>query len=161
MASFMPSIPRVFFCYIEPALCLFGALQPLFNPDAITALLPPQLAGRPNPGAPPTPLETLQVLITSTMMFGWSMVTLAIMFLGNKSPRLVHAYVAISATMDFPHWGAFAYALGSEGMAQWRLFPSEMWMQLLVPLGTFVLKVGYLSGFFGADKAIQEDKKTK
>ncbi|KAJ6503901.1 hypothetical protein C8R45DRAFT_1185969 [Mycena sanguinolenta] len=162
MATFMPLIPRVFFCYFEPALCLFGAIQPLLNPAAITALLPPHLAGRPDPSAAPTPLETLQVLMTSVMMYGWASLTLAIMFLSDGSTprgrRLVHAYLAISASMDLPHWGAFAYALGAEGMAQWRTFPAEMWMQVLVPLVTFVVKVGYLAGLFGEDKVASEGK---
>ncbi|KAF7328602.1 hypothetical protein MSAN_02478000 [Mycena sanguinolenta] len=169
MATFMPPIPRVFFCFIEPALCLFGAAQPLLNPAAITALLPAHLAGRPDPTAAPTPLETLQVLMTSVMMYGWALLTLAIMFLSDgkttRSRRLVHAYIAISASMDFPHWGAFAYALGAEGIKQWRTFPAEMWMQVLVPLLTFAVKAGYLAGAFGEDKVVAEgenvDRKRK
>lgn len=98
----------------------------------------------------------MQALLLSTMMFGWTLITLAIMFIPPANRRLVRTYVAIAAIMDFPHWGSFAKALGWEGLAMWRQWDAALWMQLLIPLGTFTIKIAYLAGVFGPDKVLNE-----
>lgn len=80
-----------------------------------------------------------------------TLLTLGIM-LYAKDPKIVHAYVCASLLTDFPHWGSFAYVLGWEGLRQWRMWESPLWMRLLVPVFTFLFKLGYLSGAFEADR---------
>ncbi|KAH9237475.1 hypothetical protein K456DRAFT_1721161 [Colletotrichum gloeosporioides 23] len=78
MSQIMPPIPRIFFTYIEPLLCLFGALQPLLSPSSITA----PLTSSPRE---PTPTENLWALQNAVLL------------------KVVRGYVLVSALMDFPH----------------------------------------------------------
>jgi hypothetical protein len=91
-------------------------------------------------------------LQSATLMFMISMVTLGVMVYA-KDPKVVHAYVAASAITDFPHWASFAYVLGWGGLRQWT-WEGPLWAQLLVPVFTFLFKIGYLGGFFGKDKVL-------
>ncbi|KAF4422955.1 hypothetical protein CGGC5_v012844 [Colletotrichum fructicola Nara gc5] len=97
MSQIMPPIPRIFFTYIEPLLCLFGALQPLLSPSSITA----PLTSSPRE---PTPTETLWALQNAVLLFGFALLTWVIMLHSNDR-RVVRGYVLVSALMDFPHWG--------------------------------------------------------
>lgn len=92
-------------------------------------------------------------LQSATLMFMISMVTIGVMVYA-KDPKVVYAYVAASAITDFPHWASFAYVLGWEGLREWRTWESPLWAQLLVPVFTFLFKVGYLGGFFGEDNTV-------
>ncbi|KAK2731684.1 hypothetical protein CKAH01_08840 [Colletotrichum kahawae] len=122
MSQIMPPIPRIFFTYIEPLLCLFGALQPLLSPSSITA----PLTSSPRE---PTPTETLWALQNAVLL------------------KVVRGYVLVSALMDFPHWGALAVALGKEGVLwEFGAWGREMRVLVVVPLATFSIKVGYLWG---------------
>lgn len=129
----------------------------MFNHRSITTLLPPKLAGRGITSLDPTPLELLLGLQSATLMFLFAAVTLGVMIYA-KDPKVVHAYVFASALTDFPHYAAFAYVLGWEGLRQWRLWEGPLWLQLLVPVFTFILKVGYLCGAFGKD-VVGSDRK--
>ncbi|KAF4808857.1 hypothetical protein CGCSCA5_v012067 [Colletotrichum siamense] len=144
----MPPIPRIFFTYIEPLLCLFGALQPLLSPSSITAPLASSPRG-------PTPTETLWALQNAVLLFGFALLTWVIMLYSNDR-KVVRGYVLVSALMDFPHWGALAVALNREGVlwevGKWR---GEMRMLAFVPLGTFLVKVGYLGRLFGRDRVVR------
>ena len=113
------------------------------------------MAGRGSLSPEPTPLEMMLGLQSATLMFMISMVTISVMVFA-KDPKVVHAYVAASAITDFPHWASFAYVLGWEGLRQWRSWESPLWMQLLVPVFTFLFKIGYLGGFFGKDKVVDD-----
>jgi hypothetical protein len=94
-------------------------------------------------------------LQSATLMFMISMLTIGVMVYA-KDPKVVHAYVVASAITDFPHWASFAYVLGWEGLRLWRTWNGALWAQLLVPVFTFLFKVGYLGGFFGKDKVEEE-----
>jgi len=91
-------------------------------------------------------------------MFMIAIVTLSVMLFA-KDPKVVHAYVFCSAVTDFPHWASFLYVLGWEGIRQWRTWEAPLWMQLGVPVFTFLFKVGYLTGAMGADQG-QSDEAT-
>ena len=79
-----------------------------------------------------------------------------------KDPKVVRSYVLASAITDFPHWASFAYVLGWEGLRQWRSWEGPLWAQLLVPVFTFLFKVGYLGGWFGEDRVLKQvDKGVK
>ena len=84
-----------------------------------------------------------------------AMVTLAVMVYATN-PKVVHCYVAASAITDIPHWTAFLYVLGWDGIKQWRSWHTPLWCQLLVPVLTMVFKLGYLSGAFGEDRVAGE-----
>ena len=133
---------------------MFGAVKPLLDPESITELLPLHLGGRAEFHAHPTPLEHLQALQNATLMFMIAMVTVAVMVYGNK--QTIKAYILASALTDFPHWGSFAYILGSEGLEKWRYWNAGLWTQLLVPVFTFFVKLGYLTGSFGPDKDVPD-----
>lgn len=92
------------------------------------------------------------------MMFLFGMVTLGIM-LYAKDAGVVHAYVAASAISDFPHWAFLLTVLSKPGCGIWDFGNDACWntdlrMQLLIPVVTFVIKVGYLVGLFGPDRVI-------
>ncbi|KAF3799683.1 hypothetical protein GCG54_00000928 [Colletotrichum gloeosporioides] len=72
MSELMPPIPRIFFTYIEPLLCLFSALRPLLNPSSITAPLTPS-------PREPTPTETLWALQNAVLLFEFALLTWVIM----------------------------------------------------------------------------------
>ncbi|KAH8817049.1 hypothetical protein F5884DRAFT_778319 [Xylogone sp. PMI_703] len=159
MASIMPPIPRFFFLYGEPFLLFFGGfLNPILDPTSITTLLPPHLAGRNTTDPNPTPLEHLLGLQSAVLMFMLAFVTYSVMRYCTN-PKVIHLYVIISAVTDIPHWGAFFYVLGWEGISQWRTWHAPLWMQLGVPVLTMALKLGYLSGMFGEDRDPAEEKK--
>jgi hypothetical protein len=84
-----------------------------------------------------------------------SIVTIGVMVFA-KDPEVVHAYVAASAITDSQHWASFAYVLGWEGLRQWRTWEGPLRAQLLVPAFMFLFKVGYLGGFFGKDKDVNQ-----
>ena len=52
-------------------------------------------------------------------MFMISLLTLSVMLFA-KDPKIVHAYVVVSALTDIPHWASFYYVLGWEGIRNWE-----------------------------------------
>jgi len=126
---------------------LFGALQPLLNPDSITMLLPFHMAGRHDINPKLTPLETILALQQSTLLIMIAMLTVGVMVYGNR--KVVRAYVVCSALADLPHWASFLYVLGGEGFIKWRTWSGSLWMQMTFPIFTFLIKLGYLMGSFG------------
>lgn len=99
------------------------------------------------------------------MMLLFGMITLAIMLFA-KDPRVVHAYVAASAISDFPHWAGILWVLSKAGcgLADFNddaCWTSDLRMLMLVPLGTFAIKVGYLMGLFGPDDVASDARSKK
>ena len=86
-------------------------------------------------------------------MFMISLLTLSIMLFA-KDPKIVHAYVVVSALTDIPHWASFCYVLGWEGVSNWGEWNQSLWLQLGVPVFTMVFKLGYLSGAFRRDRVV-------
>ena len=93
-------------------------------------------------------------------MFMISLLTLSVMLFA-KDPKIVHAYVVVSALTDIPHWASFYYVLGWEGIRNWEEWNQSLWLQLGVPVITMVFKLGYLSGGFGRDRVVGEKGKRK
>jgi hypothetical protein len=123
-------------------------------------LLPPHLAGRGTASPDPTPLEHLLGLQSAVMMFMIAMITVVV-FRYSTNPKVIHGYVAASAITDIPHYAAFFYVLGWDGIKQWRTWHTPLWLQLGVPVLTIVFKLGYLSGAFGKDRKVAGGKATK
>lgn len=119
-------------------------------------MLPPHLAGRGTTDPNPTPLEHLLGLQSAVLMFMIAMITVVVM-LYSTEPKVVRGYVLASAITDIPHWSAFFYVLGWEGLAAWRTWDAMLWMQLLFPVFTFAIKWGYLLGLFGGDRVVKKE----
>jgi hypothetical protein len=90
-------------------------------------------------------------------MFMISLLTLSVMLFA-RDPKIVHAYVIVSALTDIPHWASFYYVLGWEGIVNYGEWNLSLWLQLGVPVVTMVFKLGYLSGVFGRDRVVGEGK---
>lgn len=58
--------------------------------------------------------------------------------------KVERGYVWASAITDIPHWEAFFYVLGWDGVSQWRSWHMPLWLQLGVPVFAMAFKAGYL-----------------
>ena len=86
-----------------------------------------------------------------------SLLTLSVMLFA-KDPKIVQAYVIVSALTDIPHWASFYYVLGYEGIRRYEEWNLSLWLQLGVPVFTMAFKLGYLSGWFGRDRVFSGEK---
>ncbi|KIW49075.1 hypothetical protein PV05_10789 [Exophiala xenobiotica] len=107
----------------------------------------------------PTPLETLACLYFSNMLWLVAMLTVVVFWFSSEI-KVIKGYVLVSALSDFTPWAGITYALkleaGAWDAANWSYVTPDLRAQILVPVATFSIKLGYLLGLFGQDRAPQK-----
>ena len=106
----------------------------------------------------PTPLETLACLYFSNMLWLVAMLTVVVFWFSSEI-KVIKGYVLVSALSDFTHWAGIADApkleAGAWEAVSWSNVTPDLRAQILVPVATFSIKLGYLLGLFGQDRVPQ------
>ncbi|KAH9897291.1 hypothetical protein F4778DRAFT_783383 [Xylariomycetidae sp. FL2044] len=146
-ASLLPTIPRIFFVYLEPIMISYGlAMQYATRHSLFSAHPQPPMAALAVPGLSGT-------YLLSMMLYG-----LAILLVGPPSKRLLQTHIAILALADFTHWAALFSAMveadpAGRGwlavVADTAAWSDDVWALVTYPLGTLAFKFATLAGVFG------------
>ena len=154
MAYIMPTIPRLFFCYVEPALITFGVYDCITNPHSTAARVLP--AGVPISSYTPSVVDRASAIETATMLFGAGLLATGIAWL-SKERAVVRWMVLTSALTDIPHFLGYLWVLGPEHFFNPSAWSTELSLWLGVPIFTMTMKYAYLFGLFGEDKVTPQD----
>ncbi|KAH8600711.1 hypothetical protein B0O99DRAFT_681584 [Bisporella sp. PMI_857] len=139
-ASLLPTLPRIFFLYVEPFLITYGIILTLSQSTFLTSL----------------PLPTLILPKQSTgYLFNILLYGLIILLSSPPNKRLAQLQILILIIADLTHWGALFATIAQNDPRGWgavadtKAWTAEVWQLSLYPISTLSIKIATLKGWFG------------
>lgn len=147
-ASLLPTIPRVFFLYIEPVAITYGMLQtyssrlPIFELSSTTSKA--------------LPIPSLFVPAQSTgFLFNMMLYGLIILLASPPSKQLLKLHIAILIMADFTHWFGLFSTIAQNDPRGWAAvldtsnWDAGTWNLARYPIYTLAMKFMTLAEIFG------------
>ncbi|ORY62325.1 uncharacterized protein BCR38DRAFT_486588 [Pseudomassariella vexata] len=154
-ASLLPTLPRVFFLYLEPIFISYGMFM---NFSQSTHLFKFLDTTNISPNLPILPLPTLILPAQSaSYLLNMMLYGLIILLATPPSKKLLQAHIAILIIADLTHWVGLFHAIaqtdpnrrGWAAVLDTEGWTPEVWNLALYPVGTLAVKGATLMGWFG------------
>lgn len=145
-ASLLPTVPRIFFLYIEPILITSGIAMTYANRLPLLSSLTKVSYDIPTLSTP---------AISCTYLFSMMLYGLVILLSSPPNKRLLQLHIGILALADFTHWFALFNTIAEARGQDWtqifdtHAWDSQVWNLVLYPLGTLLIKFATLMEWFG------------
>ncbi|KAI1074601.1 hypothetical protein F5B20DRAFT_586074 [Whalleya microplaca] len=147
-ASLLPTIPRIFFLYLEPVAITYGMMMNYASRLDIFALS--------STTSETLPIPALVVpSLTASYLFSMMLYGLIILLASPPNKRLVQLHIWILIIADFTHWAGLFSTIAQNDPRGWAAvldtsgWSLEVWNLATYPLGTLAVKFATLAGLFG------------
>ncbi|KAI1498174.1 hypothetical protein F5X99DRAFT_412346 [Biscogniauxia marginata] len=151
-ASLLPTIPRIFFLYIEPVLITYGMTKQYATSHFISGLSASSSNG-------PLPVPALAVPSLSVgYLFNMMLYGLAVLLVSPPNKRLLQLHIGILILADLTHWAGLFSTIaqnnphGWAGVLNTSEWSADVWGLARYPLYTLAIKFATLAGLFGEIK---------
>ncbi|KAJ5607472.1 hypothetical protein N7537_004091 [Penicillium hordei] len=145
MASVLPTIPRYFFCFIEPTLLILAF--------ATTSMFPSYYVSTQSKLAPLHRLLSTEQILSfqlSNLFFLIAVIELYIFF-STTDTKAVQALITALWWGDLGHLGVTTWCMGAAALRNPRSWSLVNWGNIAIPTLLFTMRSLYLVGFFDSE----------